>query len=140
MVHYSASAKSLLALTCLTATAINADARTKISTVRAVVDDIEQQRLRKLYGTSAASHFVTDVQTKCDEVWAGNPKVCLKVCVEVTTIKSGESVVEETSKVSESKCKESAAIAEVSNWGGDGYTEVKKANYKCVESVRRSTS
>lgn len=106
--------------------------------VRTAIDEVEQQRLRKLYGVATGSHFVTDVETKCEKVITGNPKVCVKVCVEVTSIKSGDSVIEETSKVSETKCEESTIKVESEAWTGDGYTEVKVKNdsWKCVETVR----
>lgn len=136
MVNYTVSTAALLAITCLSATSINAEGRQTTSTVRTAVDEVEQQRLRKLYGVAASTHFVTDVETKCEEVLSGNPKVCVKVCVEVTSIKSGVSVVEETSKVSESKC-EVSTVSTASDWEGDGYAkvEVKNDSWKCEETV-----
>ncbi len=136
MVNYTGTA-ALLAITYLSATSIKAEGRQATSTVRVAIDEVEQQRLRKLYGVATGSHFVTDVQTKCEEVMAGNPKVCLKVCVEVTSIKSGDSVIEETSKVTQTKCDESNVKVETEGWAGDGYTEVKvkEDSWKCVETV-----
>jgi hypothetical protein len=138
MVKYSVSTAALFAITSLSATTINAEGLVKTSAVRAVVDEVEQQRLRKLYASVAtSSHFVTDVETKCNEVIAGNPPVCVNVCETVTTIKSGDKVVEQTSKASQTKCAETTVVGVASEeWAGDGYTEVtvKNDSWKCTET------
>ena len=108
MVNYVASAATFLALTSLTATTIEAEERS--TNLRR---NNEQHRLRKLYGGGLSnSQFVSDTVTECEEVIDGNPPVCIKVCVEVTSITSGETLVDETSKVSQSKC-ESTSVEEV---------------------------
>jgi hypothetical protein len=144
MVKYSVSTAALFAITSLSATTINAEGLVKTSAVRAVVDEVEQQRLRKLYASVAtSSHFVTDVETKCNEVIAGNPPVCVNVCETVTTIKSGDKVVEQTSKASQTKCAETTVVGVASEeWAGDGYTEVtvKNDSWKCTETVRSARS
>ena len=104
MVNYIASAATLLALTTsLTTTAIQAAERS--TNLRR--NDEQQTRLRKLSyggGLSNNSHFVSDTQTECEEVLEGNPPVCVIVCIEVTSIYNGETLVDETSKVNQSKC------------------------------------
>ena len=98
MVNYSASAAALLALTSLATTAINAENSNSIRP-----DSSERQGLRKLTNDE---HEVTDVQTKCDAVIEGNPKVCVKVCVEVTTTTRSNGIIDEYSQVSQHKCDE----------------------------------
>ena len=136
MVNYTVSTAALLAITCLSATSINAEGRQTTSTVRTAVDEVEQQRLRKLYGVAASTHFVTDVETTCQENISGNPKACVKVCHEVTSITSGGSLIDKTTKVSESKC-EVSTVSTASDWEGDGYAkvEVKNDSWKCEETV-----
>ena len=60
--------------------------------------------LRKLYYSE--EHEVTDVQTECEQVIEGNPKRCVIVCVEVTSVKDGDELVDEYSKVSQRKCED----------------------------------
>ena len=145
MVNYIASAATLLALTTsLTTTTIQAAERS--TNLRR--NDEQQTRLRKLsYGGGLSnSHFVSDTQTECEEVLEGNPPVCAIVCIEVTSIYNGETLVDETSKVNQSKCESTVEevatdaptfhptylIAEVAgieeteftsdiDWVGDGY-------------------
>ena len=103
MVHYFASAATFIALTSISATTIHA--RERSTNLRR---NDEQQSSRKLYGGGLSnSHFVSDTVTECEEVFEGNPPVCIKVCVEVTSITSGETLVDETSKVNQSKCESS---------------------------------
>jgi len=99
MVNYSASATALLALTILATGTVNADS---LNSMRRYGG--ERQGLRKLNNNE---HEVTDVQTECDVVIEGNPKVCVKVCVEVTSTTRSIGVVEEFSQVSQHKCDES---------------------------------
>ena len=143
MVHYVASAATLLALTSLAAS-VEADVRPeKIPQLN------EPQRLRKLDagGGSANFHFVTDVVTECEEVVEGNPPICINLCVEVTSKTKGGTLVEETSKVTQRKCKSTNAemeeaagsTARTNSWygsaqniAGDGSS---KANKSGVASV-----
>jgi hypothetical protein len=141
MVNYIASAATLLALTTsLTTTTIHAAERTMN------LRRNDEQRKLSYGGGLSNSHFVSDTQTECEEVIEGNPPVCVIVCVEVTSIYNGETLVDETSKVNQSKCESTVEevatgsptnhptylIAEVAgieeteftsdiDWVGDGY-------------------
>ena len=119
MVNYSASATALLTLAILATATVNADS---LNSVRR--NGGERQGLRKLSANSN-EHEVTDVQTQCDIVLEGNPKVCVKVCVEVTSTTKANGVVEEFSQVSQHKCDES--------WKNEAAPTVKSAadGWKC---------
>lgn len=71
--------------------------------------------LRKLYYSEG--HEVTDVQTKCNQVIEGNPKRCVIVCIEMTSVEEGDELVDEYSKVSQRKCE---AGWENNGHNGDG--------------------
>jgi hypothetical protein len=58
--------------------------------------------LRELYYSKG--HEVTDVQTMCEQVIEGDPKQCIIICVEITSIKKGDELVGEYSKVSQRNC------------------------------------
>ena len=76
-----------------------------LSTVAAIRNnnyDKPHGLLRKLYYIEG--HKVTDVQTKCNQVIEGDPKQCMIVCVEVTSIKNGDELVDEYSRVSQREC------------------------------------
>ncbi|KAL3782041.1 hypothetical protein ACHAW5_004960 [Stephanodiscus triporus] len=107
MVNYSASATALLALSSQVITAINAE---RSESVRR--DGRERQGLRKLSGLDE-----TDVQTECEQVIEGNPAVCVKVCVTVTSIKKGDETIEEYSEVKQEKCE--SGWESGGDWNGD---------------------
>ena len=116
MVNF-ATAATFLALTNLfAATAIsNAKALRPKNLRRNNIggNDNDQTNLRNLYGADVSdSHFISDTVTECEEIVAGNPPVCIKVCTEVTSIMSGETLVDETSKVNQSKCVEKTIVDE----------------------------
>ena len=116
MVNF-ATAATFLALTNLfAATAIsNAEALRPKNLRRNNIsgNDNDQTNLRNLYGADVSdSHFISDTVTECEEIVAGNPPVCIKVCTEVTSIMSGETLVDETSKVNQSKCVEKTIVDE----------------------------
>ena len=99
--HSIAHATALLALADLsTAAAIRTN------------NDKPHGGLRKLY-YSEKGHEVTDVQTKCDQVIEGDPKQCMIVCIEVTSIKNGDELVDEHSRVSQRVCE--------AGWEHDGH-------------------
>jgi hypothetical protein len=58
--------------------------------------------LRKLYYSEG--HDLNNVQTKCNQVIEGDPKQCMIVCDEVTSIKNGGELVDEHSRVSQREC------------------------------------
>ena len=107
MVNYSASATALLALSSQVITAINAE---RSESVRR--DGRERQGLRKLSGFDE-----TDVQTRCELVIEGNPLVCVKVCVTVTSMKKDDDTIEEYSEVKQEKC--ASGWENDGNWKGD---------------------
>ena len=100
MISYSTCTAALLALA-------------EINTIAAIRSNDYDKRhgLRKLYYSEG--QVVTDVQTKCDQVIEGNPKRCMIVCVEVTSVKDGDELVDEYSKVSQRKCED--------GWEHDGH-------------------
>jgi len=83
-----------------------------LSTTAANRNNDKPPGLRKLY-YSEGGHEVTDVQTKCDQVIEGDPKQCIIVCVEVTSIKNGDELVDEHSRVSQRECE--------AGWEHDGH-------------------
>lgn len=133
MVNYVTSTAALLAIHCLSAATINAEERQNVSTTRVVIDDLEQRQLRTLYGSAESSHFVKDVEVKCNDIMVAG--VCVEECVTVETIKSGSSIIQKTSKVSQNDCK--VSVVETEKWEGDGYNkvEVKNDSWKCTETV-----
>jgi hypothetical protein len=109
MVNYSASTAALLAVTSLAAHTISA------KNSDSLLNDGDNRRgLRKLL---SEGHEITDVQTQCDRFVTGSPKVCNVVCVEVTSIITDNSTVEEYSQVSQHDC-ESGWEKDV-GWKGD---------------------
>jgi hypothetical protein len=96
MVNYSVSAIALLSLSCLVSTAINAESSERMRRVGG-----ERKGLRKLFNYE---HLVTDVQTECEFVATGTPKICVKVCVVVTSTTTEDGVIEEHSQVSQDMC------------------------------------
>lgn len=95
MINYITRATAVLALVQLNSVATIATHRDN--------KDNKRRGLRKLY-YSQEGHEVTDVQTKCEQVIEGYPKQCIIVCVEVTSIKSGDALVDEYSKVKQHEC------------------------------------
>jgi hypothetical protein len=73
-----------------------------VAAIRSNNDSKQQQGLRKLYYSEG--HEVTDVQTMCEQVIEGDPKQCIIVCVEITSIKKGDELVGEYSKVNQREC------------------------------------
>jgi len=59
---------------------------------------------RELYSWRQEAGDTKHVQTECEEVIAGYPKVCIQVCTEVTSIMNGDEIVEEYSSASQHKC------------------------------------
>jgi hypothetical protein len=95
MIGYITCATALLALTELNTAAA----------IRSNNDYDKRHGLRKLnYGEE--HEVVTDVQTECEQVIEGNPKRCVIVCVEVTSVKDGDELVDEYSKVRQRKCED----------------------------------
>ncbi|KAL3776871.1 hypothetical protein ACHAW5_009519 [Stephanodiscus triporus] len=91
-------------ISCITCTTAILLVLAELNTTAAIRSNEYDKRhgLRKLYYSEG--HEVTDVQTKCDQVIEGNPKRCMIVCVEVTSVKDGYELVDEYSKVSQRKC------------------------------------
>ena len=84
-----------------------------LSTAAAIrTNNDKPQGLRKLY-YSEKGHEVTDVQTKCDQVIEGDPKQCMIVCIEVTSVMNGDELVDEHSRVSQRECE--------AGWEHDGH-------------------
>jgi hypothetical protein len=73
-----------------------------LDTATAIRNNDKWYGLHRLYYSKG--HEVTDVQTKCNQVIEGDPKECMIVCVEVTSIRNGDELVNEYSRVSERKC------------------------------------
>ena len=99
-------------ITCTTALLVLAELTTAAA-IRSNNDYDKRHGLRKLYYSE--EHEVTDVQTECEQVIEGNPKRCVIVCVEVTSVKDGDELVDEYSKVSQRKCED--------GWEHDGHDE-----------------
>lgn len=120
MVNYSASAVALLALASLAAHTISAKNSDSL-----LNDGDNQHGLRKLL---SEGHEITDMQTQCDRLVTGNPKVCNVVCVEVTSIIIDDITVEEYSQVSQHDCesgweKDVGWKGDTTEWGDDGHDE-----------------
>jgi hypothetical protein len=92
MIGYTTCAAALLALVDLDS----------VAAIRGIKDRKRQHGLRKLYYSE--EHEVTDVQTECEEVIEGDPKQCIIVCVEVTSVKNGDELVGEYSTVNQREC------------------------------------
>ena len=80
-------------------------------TAAAIRNNDNRNRLRRLYYSEG--HVVDDVQTKCDQVIEGDPKQCMIVCVEVTSIRNGDELINEYSRVSQRECE--------AGWENDGH-------------------
>jgi hypothetical protein len=92
MINYITRATALLAL-------IELDS---VAAIRGR-NDGKRHGLRELY-YSEEGHEVTDVQTKCEQVIEGYPMQCIIVCVEVTSIKNGDALAGEYSRVNQLEC------------------------------------
>ena len=101
MIKYITCATAILALI-----GINS-----VAAIRSNNDSKWQHGLRKLYYSKG--HEVTDVQTKCEQVIEGDPKKCIIVCVEITSIRNEDELVGEYSKVNQRECE--------AGWEQDGH-------------------
>jgi hypothetical protein len=117
--YYSSSATALFALSSLVTTTINVEASKGMRRVGG-----ERKGLRKLNGDG---HMVTDVQTECEFVITGSPKVCVKVCVAVTSTTGEDGVIEEYSQVSQDMCAQ--GWEKDGGWNGDS----KKPNHDDID-------
>ena len=99
MVNYSSSATALLALASLI-------------TGTAAETSSQSQGLRKLYANWDAQEVETETITEeeCEEKILGYPAECVRVCVVMTTTKLGDKVIDEYSKVTQSKCTENVIV------------------------------
>eukprot|EP00571_Detonula_confervacea_P006580 CAMPEP_0172330816 /NCGR_PEP_ID=MMETSP1058-20130122/61599_1 /TAXON_ID=83371 /ORGANISM="Detonula confervacea, Strain CCMP 353" /LENGTH=681 /DNA_ID=CAMNT_0013048047 /DNA_START=165 /DNA_END=2211 /DNA_ORIENTATION=+ len=102
--YYFPSATALLAITGLAATA-NAERPEKHLR--------KESQQRKLYDVPS-DHFTTDTDTKCDKIIEGHPEICVISCSETTSTWSGETLIDERTKTTQSKCEE--------GWQNDGHT------------------
>jgi hypothetical protein len=94
MINHIARGTALLALTSL-------------STVAAIRNnnyDKPHGLLRKPYYSKG--HDLNNVQTKCNQVIEGDPKQCMIVCIEVTSTKNGDELIDEHSRVSQRECED----------------------------------
>jgi hypothetical protein len=112
MIKYITCATAILALI-----GINS-----VAAIRSNNDSKWQHGLRKLYYSKG--HEVTDVQTKCEQVIEGDPKKCIIVCVEITSVKNGDELVGEYSKVNQRECE---AGWEHDGHGNDRYSKSSKS-------------
>ncbi len=94
-----------------------------VAAVRGINDTKRQHGLRKLYYSE--EHEVTDVQTKCELVVEGHPKQCIIVCLEVTSVKNGDKLVGEYSKVNQRECE--AGWEHGGHDGDKGYSKSSKS-------------
>ena len=129
MVNYFASATALLSLASLV---------TGASAINAAETSSQSHGLRKLYETEAKKDTITE--EKCEEVISGSPPICTKVCVVVTSTKKGDEVIDEYSKVTQSKCEPAAEVRtkdEMTEW--PTYSPTQETTYSPTKVTNSPT-